>query len=636
MARKTPPRREPTFGKARKPRKTTPSATRKPAAGSSLLSKAARLTERAVQAAFGFAALGVIIGGALAVYYLADLPDASQIWDVRTRPAITLLDRHGEEIAVIGLEHAQPVRLRDLPPHVPNAVIAAEDRNFMHHIGVNPVSVLRALFVNLREGEIEQGGSTITQQLAKNLYLSPDKTLKRKIQELVLALQLEARFTKDQILTLYLNRVYFGGGAYGIEAAARVYFGKPAAELTIGEAAVLAGLLKAPSRYTPRVRPEDAAARGTYVLDAMAEIGAITMRQRREAAAEPVILAPKAATDNVFYFVDSVLRDIAARIGRIEDDIRVRTTLDLAAQRAAEAAAASAPGDAQAALVMLDATGGVRAMVGGRSYSASQFNRATQARRQPGSAFKPFVYLAALEAGWTPDETILDAPVSVGGWAPGNFNDRYYGEVDLGFALSRSLNSAAVRVSERIGRRRVADAARRLGIVSPPSVTPSLALGASEVTLLELTSAYAPFANGGFRAVPHFITRVETRDGAALYERRLGLAEPVMSPSAHDAITGMLARVVREGTGRRAALAEGGKTGTSQAHRDAWFVGYAGGYIAGVWFGHDDNRPMEGVTGGSLPAETWQAFMSGLDLSAEDAPSIEELFPAAPPRADGD
>ena len=404
---------------------------------------------------------------------------------------------------------------------------------------------------------------------------------------------------------------------------------------------MLAGLLKAPSRYTPRARPADAAARGTYVLNAMAETGLISMRERREAAARPVTLAPRAATDNAFYFVDAVLAELERRIGRIDDDIRIFTTLDLSAQRQAEATIAAAPSSAQAALVLMDATGGVRAMVGGRNYSASQFNRATQARRQPGSAFKPFVYLAALEAGWTPDKMILDAPVRVGRWTPGNFNDRYYGEVDLGFALSRSLNSAAVRVSERVGRRRVVETARRLGVETPLSATPSIALGASEVSLLQLTSAYAPFANGGFRARPYLLTRIETQDGATLYEYRLGAAERVLAPEVLAQMTGMLARVVREGTGRRSKIAEGGKTGTSQASRDAWFVGYAGGLVAGIWFGHDDNQPMDNVTGGTLPAETWAAFMSGLDLAHDAPPPPAEIFPGIPAarapviRADG-
>ncbi|MEM8988517.1 MAG: PBP1A family penicillin-binding protein [Pseudomonadota bacterium] len=608
---------------------------------------------RHVAAAFSFLCL---IGAAFIFYYAADLPSTSGLWSVDRRPAVTVLDRRGEKISVYGLTYGAPVRLADLPPHVGQAVIALEDRNFHHHVGVNPLSVLRALLVNAKEGEIRQGASTITQQLAKNLFLSPEKTLKRKVQEAILALWLEARFSKDEILTLYLNRVYFGAGAYGIEAAAQRYFGVAAEDLSIGQSAVLAGLLKAPSRYAPTHSPEGAAGRGTMALDAMVEAGFLTPRERVLAAEAPVVLAAQGASAGSAHFVDYVVAVLPDLIGAYDADIIARTSLDLSVQRAAEAAVLSAaadgafPAEAEAAFVALDLQGGVTAMVGGRDYAASQFNRAVNARRQPGSAFKPFVYLAALEAGFSPRSRVIDAPLTLGNWSPANYRDKYYGKVTLTDALAKSLNTAAVRVSERVGPGRAAGAARRLGVKSDVRVHRSLALGVSEVTLLELTNAYAPFANGGYAAPVHAVLEVETAEGRLLYERAPQGAKRVIAEKNWRDIAKMLEVVVAEGTGRRAQLpgrTVAGKTGTTQGYRDAWFIGYAEDYIAGVWVGRDDNAPLGDVTGGRAPAEIWRraagASLPGAPARAlkpfvaykEPSPALQTMTAPTPAASEG-
>jgi len=558
------------------------------------------------------------LGVGLAIFAL-DLPDTSGLWQVTQRPSVTVLDRTGVVLARRGAGYGLPVALADLPPYLPQAMIAIEDRRFYHHIGIDPIGIFRAFLANRAEGHVVQGGSTITQQLAKNLFLKPERTWKRKIQEMELAFWLEWRFSKDQILSLYLNRVYLGAGTYGVEAAAQRYFGKSATRVSLSEAALLAGLLKAPSRYAPTRDPALAARRAEIVLTRMVEAGFVTQAQRRHAADAPPVLVRGTATDGIGYFIDWVTGRIPALVGAAQSDLVIETTLDVKAQDRAEKALALTLGRdgvaldvGQGALLSLEPDGAVLAMVGGRSYGQSQFNRAVQAKRQPGSAFKPFVYLAALEAGWRPDDHILDAPVRIGNWAPKNFSDRYQGEVTLSHALARSLNTAAVRLAQHVGSRAIVETARRSGINSKLAVTRSLPLGTSEVSLLELTSAYAPFANGGLKAPSYAIVRIRTPDGVTLYQRETRPLAHVMAPRDVGAMNAMLAEVMRSGTGRKAALGSrpaAGKTGTSQGSRDAWFIGYTADLVTGVWVGNDDDTPMGRVTGGTMPSIIWKDYM---------------------------
>lgn len=554
----------------------------------------------------------LVAAGALAAWYAYDLPDVSDL-DSRTRSAgITVTAADGTVLAAYGDVYARHVARAELPQALIDAVIATEDRRFYGHFGIDLIALARAALVDLRAGSIVQGGSTITQQIAKNVFLTPERSLKRKVQEVLLALWLERRFSKDQLLTIYLNRVYLGAGNYGVEAAARHYFGKPARALGLAEAAMIAGLPKAPSRYAPTRDLAAARARAAVVLDNMVAAGRLARAEAEAAKARPAAVGGAYRGAAARYFADWVVDQVPAFVGPAARDLVVRTTLDAAAQRAAEAALAGLGGSAQAALVAMTPDGAVRAMVGGRDYVASQFNRATQAKRQPGSAFKIAVYAAALEAGYAPDDSFADVPVQVAGWSPRNYGDVYLGEITLTTAFAKSSNSVAVQLAERVGRRRVIEAARRLGITAPLSPQPSLALGAGEVTLLELTGAYAVVASGGRGVIPYGIEEIRGGDGAVLYRRAGSGPGRALSAAVARTLDTLLTAVVREGTGRRAALAgpAAGKTGTSQDFRDAWFIGYRPGLVAGVWLGNDDGAPLPEVTGGTLPAELWRDFMT--------------------------
>ncbi|MEE2691516.1 MAG: PBP1A family penicillin-binding protein [Pseudomonadota bacterium] len=591
--------------------------------------KARQIVLRHAASAGVFLMTGVALLAGVVAFYARDLPSTDGLWRAERAPKISLVAADGEPLSVQGESHGAPVRLSELPPHVPRAVLAVEDRNFYHHIGVNPVSIARALLVNASEGEVMQGGSTISQQLAKNLFLSSDRTMKRKIQELLLALWLEHRFTKDEILTLYLNRVYFGAGAYGIDAASYRYFGKPARKLSIGEAAVLAGLLKAPSRYSPTRNPGDAGQRGRLVIDAMVAARFLSEEAAVRARAEPVRLAA-ARFASAPYFVDYILAEAADLARGVDADLVVQTTFDPRVQEALEAgvtagvALSPVDDDVQAAAVIVDRTGAVRAMVGGRDYRASQFNRAVAAQRQPGSAFKPFVFLAGIEAGFTPQDHLLDAPVQIDAWRPGNYGGKYYGEVTLTEALARSLNSATIRLQERVGRAAVRQAARRAGL---PVKTqgPSLALGVDAVTPLELAGAYVPFANNGYRVAPYAIESIRTVEGELVYRRDAAVVEVAASLHGVETVNAMLRAVVDWGTGRAAAISGfpvAGKTGTTQDSRDAWFAGHAGGLVGVVWIGRDDNKPVHDMVGGKTPAVIWREAMSrALDATAMPEPA---------------
>ena len=536
---------------------------------------------------------------AVAVLWFAwDLPRPESALDAVRRPSLTLQDRSGRIFASFGDVVGEPLRLKDLPPALPAAVVATEDRRFWHHPGIDPLGLARAAWVNLTAGRVVQGGSTLTQQVAKTLFLSNARTIGRKVQELLLTLWLEHNFTKREILEIYLNRVYLGSGAWGMDAAARLYFGVSARRVTLWQAAVLAGLPRAPSRFNPRTSPAAATARAKDVLRAMVETGAITEAQARDAAAR---IAFPPASSGPGWFADWVAEQAEPSL-RPGADASLRTTLDSRDQVIAESrldAILSGPGVAadatQGAVVILDAdTGAVRALVGGADYRRSQYDRAVLARRQPGSTFKPFTWLAALKKGATPDDTVLDAPVRVGHWSPANFEHRFLGAVTLEEALAQSINTAAVRLLLRAGGpRAVAATAASLGIADKLPDDASLALGTGEVGLLELTAAYATFFNGGERVTPYG------------WENAHRPPVRVIDPHIAAMMARMLRAVVTRGTGRAAAVpghTVAGKTGTTQDSRDAWFVGCIDGTMIGVWMGNDDNRPMKDVMGGGLPA----------------------------------
>jgi len=564
--------------------------------------------------------------------FARDLPDTSTLYNVDRQPSITYLDRNGALIAVRGTQQAPPADLEALPDYVPAAFIAIEDRRFYFHPGFDPIGMSRAMAANMRAGRVVQGGSTLTQQLAKNLFLSPDQNMKRKVQELMLAVWLEMKFSKKEILALYLNRVYFGAGAYGIEAASQRYFDKSAKQLTVGEAALLAGLLKAPSRYSPVSESERAAARATVVLNEMVDAGVITPEQRAAAVTEPVRVSRTLATQHAQYFIDWLDKQIRELVGEPTEDMIVETTLDLTLQTQAERVVRRildrdrSRGVQQAALVALDGEGRVRAMIGGASYADSQFNRATDARRQAGSAFKPFVYLTALETGYTPETMVNDAPIRIGNWSPSNYSDSFAGEMTMAQAVAQSTNTIAAGMADQIGRDNVARTARRLGITSRIGLEPAMALGAVEVSPLEMAQAYDAFANGGKRVTAFGISRIRSPEGRVIYQRASREAGPVQAISNPYLYyqNQMLRGVMTSGTGRAAAIAGrdiAGKTGTTSDYKDAWFVGYTGGFVTAVWVGKDDNTAMRGVTGGSSPAAIWRGFME-VALPRLNAPAI--------------
>ena len=580
---------------------------------------------------------------AVVVWFTQGMPDVSSLATPDRRPAITLAAADGSIIHRYGDLAGETVRVEDLPDSLIAAVLAIEDRRFYGHIGIDPIGIARAVVANIRAGRMVQGGSTITQQLAKNLFLSPDRTLHRKIQEALLALWLEINYSKNEILSAYLNRVYLGAGTYGVDAAARAYFGVPATEVSLRQSAVLAGLLQAPSRYSPAANPDLAQRRADTVMAAMVDAGFLTDAARAAGTALPPAPARRPSSgDGDRYFADWISDQVPQFVGYDPVDLTVATTLDAQLQRRVErlvsdhlADEGQERGASQAAVVVMRPDGAVVAMVGGRSYSDSQFNRAAQAERQPGSAFKPFVYLAALEAGLRPDSLVEDAPVRFGAWSPSNFGDRYAGTISAAQALARSANTVAVRLTARAGVDAVIAVARRLGISADLRGDLSLALGTSEVTLMELTAAYAGILNRGRAVWPYGVAEIRTRAGQTVYQRGGSGAGAATAPRHAWELMEMMGGVISHGTGRAAALARpaAGKTGTSQDHRDAWFIGFTADYVAGVWVGNDDGTPMDGVTGGGLPARIWHDVMDaahdGLPVRPLPGPLINDV--EAPP-----
>lgn len=564
----------------------------------------------------------------------AHLPPIQSLEVPPRPPSIQIAGVDGSVLVTRG-DSGVSANLKDLPPHVPNAFIAIEDRRFYSHHGVDPIGIARAVVANVLRRGVSQGGSTLTQQLAKNLFLTQERTLSRKVQELALALWLERKYSKAEILDLYLNRVYFGAGAYGIEAAAERYFAKPAKNLTVAEAAMLAGVVKSPSRLAPTRNPEGATRRAEVVVNAMKETNLIDMQRAKVALAQPARAIKQVSTGSTNYLANWIMDALNDIVGRVEEDIVVQTTIDPVLQQSAEAILLdelAKKGDkvaaGQGAMVSMSPDGSVRAMVGGRDYAASQFNRAVSARRQPGSAFKPFVYLTAIERGLTPETIREDKPISIKGWKPENYTHEYFGPVTLTQALAMSLNTVSVRLTQEFGPTAVARTAYRLGILSKLEANASLALGTSEVSLLELVSAYATFANSGMSVQPHVVEEVYSKQGKLLYKREALPPATVVEPRYVTMMNAMMQETLLMGTARKAELPgwqAAGKTGTTQDFRDAWFIGYTSYLVTGVWLGNDDNSPMKKTTGGGLPSEIWSRYMKG----AHRGVPVAALPPAA-------
>lgn len=571
---------------------------------------------------------------AIFVFFAPTLPDTDKLLAGRDEPTITVLAADDSVIARRVTGGRRFVPLSEISPLLINAVVATEDQRFWHHFGLDPIGIGRALVANLTNGYVSEGGSTISQQLAKILFLTPERSLKRKLEEAILAVWLEARLSKKDILALYLNRVYLGAGTYGAEAAARRYFGKPVGDLSLPEAAMIAGLLKAPSALAPTNDLEGARDRASIVLGRMQDAGYITADQALAARTRPAKLSPAGAGDFGGYFVSWVLDGLTAYMGKPDRDIIVATTLEPGLQRVADRTVRQAlSGEGakldvgQGAAVMMRDDGAVVAMVGGEDSRGDAFNRAVAFRRQPGSAFKPFLYLTALEAGFGPNTIVLDGPIRIGNWSPQNYEAGYAGDITLARAFANSLNTPAARVIREVSPAAVVATAHRLGIASELQPVPSLALGTSEVTLLELTAAYVPFMTGGVADPVYGVRSVRDTSGRVLYrheDRRARVIDEDNAARMQDMMRG----VVTSGTGRAAAMPDrfsAGKTGTTQNSRDALFVGWSGSYLLGVWFGNDDNSPMRGVTGGGLPAKAWRTIMQATPAPAGGQPPAREV-----------
>ena len=578
--------------------------------------------------------------GGLVAYHAAQLPPINQLTVPKRPPNIAILAADGSLLANRGETGGRTITIGEVPPYLPKAFVAIEDRRFYDHFGIDPIGLTRAMVNNLRRSSGVQGGSTLTQQLAKNLFLTQERTAARKIQEAILALWLERTYSKNQILELYLNRVYFGSGAYGVEAAAQRYFNKSARSVTIAEAAMLAGLVQAPSRLAPNRNPEAAEKRAQLVIAAMADQGLISQASAKTALVAPAEASERIGAGSVNYAADYVMDVLDDFIGAVEGDVTVLTTIDTKLQASAETILVEAlnaqgqkQGVGQGAVVSMAPDGALRALIGGRDYTKSQFNRATAAKRQPGSSFKPFVYLTALEQGLTPDTIRDDSPVTIKGWTPENNSRTYRGPVTLQTAFAHSLNTIAVKLNQEVTPRETVRTAQRLGISSALQANPSLALGTSEVTPVELTTAYATFANGGQAVLPYVIREVKSLSGKVIYARKGTGFGPVVQPQTLAMMNAMFHEVMVSGTGSKANIAGwevGGKSGTTQDFRDAWFVGFTARLVTSVWLGNDDNSTMKRVFGSGLPAEIWAKYMRAAHIGMQPAPLPGGLWQGAP------
>ncbi len=555
---------------------------------------------------------GLIVLAVAAGFAYSTLPAYEKLKESPNGQMIRVHAADGTVIVSLGPSFGTWLNYRDIPPIMRDAMVSVEDKRFRYHPGVDPIGIARSFWVRFQSGHFRQGGSTITQQLARNVFLTSEKRFGRKIREIVLALAMERKFSKDQILELYLNRVYFGGGAYGIDAASRKFFGHPATDLSLPEAAIIAGLVKAPSNYSPTADAKAAIGRARVVLGLMAENGAISPSEARETDPAAVKLAPEPRQNSVRYFTDWALPQLDSMIDETSQPMDVWTTLDLDMQRAADAAiVANVPPGTQGALVSLDRDGAVRAMVGGTDYVTSIYNRATQAVRQPGSAFKLFVYLAALEASMTPETMLVDEPVDINGWKPRNSSGRYSGAINLRTAFTYSVNTIAAKIGAEVGTSAVAGMAQRLGITTPVNVLPSMVLGTSDVRLLDMTRAYATVAAKGVAVVPYGILRVTNDKGEVLYSHKADTSNVVLPPYVAAGMTDLLQSAVSAGTGKAAQIGRpvAGKTGTTSSNKDGWFMGFSSGLTTGVWMGRDDARTVRGLQGGTAPARAFAAFM---------------------------
>jgi len=580
-------------------------------------------------------------GGAFAVLFLwayISLPSIDELGRFARAPSVLIKSEDGKIIGSFGQIYGDYISYDDFPKSLVDAVIATEDRSFFRHFGVDFFGLARATFANIRAGHVVQGGSTITQQVAKNVFLTPERSISRKIREMLLAFAIESKFTKEEIIGIYLNRVYLGSGSYGVDSAARRYFGKSARDLRLSESAVLAGMLKAPSRYAPTTNPALAKKRAERVLASMQDAGFLKEAQVEKAKAELDSTIGNRTRDSQssFYFADWIIDQIPEFVGNIQEDLIVTTTFRPELQALGDKAIAenmAVQADklkvSQASLLAMTPDGAVRAMIGGKSYAGSQYNRVTQALRQPGSSFKLFVYLAGLESGIGPDTMVEDEPITlpiVGGtWTPKNYTGKYLGAISVRQGVAESINTVAVRVSQEAGLDHVIAVARRLGITSNMLAVPSIALGATEVNLLELTGAYAHLANGGVMVQPYGITSIETVSGNVLYQRQGSGSGIVLKPYVVSQMNEMLRGVITGGTGAAANIGRpaAGKTGTTSDYKDAWFIGFTPDLVTGVWVGNDDNTPMKKVTGGMVPARIWHDFMQPAlaDVPPSDIPT---------------
>jgi penicillin-binding protein 1A len=556
-------------------------------------------------------AIALVVAVAVAV---ASLPSYGQLTKRNDLgQMIRVHASNGAVLVSLGPSFGQWLTYDEIPQSMRSAMIAIEDKRFRSHPGVDPIGIARSIAVRVKTGHWLQGGSTITQQLARNIFLTNNRTFGRKIKEAILALALERKFSKDQILELYLNRVYFGGGAYGIDAASRRFFGHSADHLSLGEATIIAGLVKAPSNYAPTADVEAARDRSEVVLHAMVENGFITEAQAADADPAKIKIQQTSKQDSVRYFTDWALPQLDTLIDETSEPIDVWTTLDPAMQEVAHKAVVSnAPNGAQGALVALDRDGAVRAMIGGKSYPDSIYNRATQAERQPGSSFKLFVYLAALESGMKPTDIMVDQPVTINGWSPRNDTRDYAGPVTLREAFARSINTISAQIGQQLGFSTIADMAHRFGITTDISTYPSMVLGSSEVRLIEMTQAFASVANNGIAVTPYAITRVVTVNGKELYRHEAPEQRVLVAPWVAAEMTDLLQSAVLTGTGRAAQIGRpvAGKTGTTTSNKDGWFIGFSSGLTTGVWMGRDDAKPVGGLYGGTAPARAFHDFMS--------------------------
>ncbi len=560
----------------------------------------------------GLGALGALIIAGLVWVTLQELPTYKELVTRPRGQSVTVRAADGSVLAHLGPNFGQWLTYDAVPKHMRDAMVAVEDRRFYTHIGFDPLGFGRAIYVNIKARRWVQGGSTITQQVAKNLFLTSDRTFDRKGREMLLALALDWKFSKQQILELYLNRVYFGGGAYGVDAASRRFYGHSARELSLPEAVVIAGLVKAPSRYAPSSDPRKSITRARVVLGTMVDSGAISAEAAGRVQLDALRFAPQPRENDVRYFTDWVLTQVETLTDESQQPIDVMTTLDPRMQRAAEAAVQrNLPNGLQGALVALGYDGSIKAMVGGKDYVSSTYNRAVYARRQPGSAFKLFVYLAALESGRLPEDIEVDEPISFGKWSPVNSSRSYAGNVSLSRAFALSINTVAVKLADEVGFDTVASVARRLGISTPISREPAMALGASVATVMDMTGAYATVARGGSSAAPYAIQQIVRSDSVVLFSYNAGLPDQVINADTAAMMTRMMAATIESGTGRAAKLDRpaAGKTGTTSDNKDGWFLGFTGDLTAGVWLGRDDNKAVAGLAGGKLPAIVWADFM---------------------------